>query len=281
MEIDSPHSGGRRETVDERPDATQRAAAAHRRLLRDRLIMLTLLAGAWELGVRVGWLDPLFFAAPTQVVRAFAELSVNAEVRQTFIDTVIVVGAAFGVGAGLAVLVGAWLGLVKTAYRIFLPFISIAMSTPKIIFLPLILVALGTGAISKVAYAGMSAFFFTVPNVAASVRMLDHRLLMAMESLGASRRQRFVHLVIPGSLPGVVTGLWFGMKHALLSVLVAELFISQRGIGFWINRYTSSFQVDKVFALILALALVAVGLGWMFRVAERRLDRWRPAHQEG
>jgi len=276
VQIDSPQSAtGHEPTV----EGEARRDPERRRLFRDRIILLTLLLGAWELGVRVGWLDPLFFAAPTQVVRAFGELAVDAKVRQTFIDTVVVVGAAFGIGAGSALLVGTWLGLVKTAHRIFLPFISIAMSTPKIIFLPLFVVALGTGSISKVAYAGMSAFFFTVPNVAASVRMLDPRLVMAVESLGASRRQRFTHLVIPGSLPGVVTGLWFGMKHALLSVLVAELFISQGGIGFWINRYTSSFQVDKVFALILALAIVAVGLGWMFRVAERRLDRWRPAYE--
>jgi len=280
VQIDSTKSSAEREPTSESPIAQTRRDVARRRLLRDRLILLVVVLGAWELGVRVGWLDPLFFAAPTQVIRAFGELAIDVEVRKTFLDTLVVLGIAFGIGSGLALLVGTWLGLVKTAHRIFLPFITIAMSTPKIIFLPLIVVALGTGAISKVAYAGMSAFFFTVPNVAASVRMIDQRLLMAVRSLGANRKQRFVHLIVPGSLPGVVTGLWFGMKHALLSVLVAELFISQGGIGFWINRYTSSFQIDKVFALIFALALVAVGLGWVFRMVEQRLDRWRPVQEE-
>lgn len=246
------------------------------RLRRDRALIAVALVVVWEGVIRFGVIDTLFLASPSQVWRAMMELGADPVIIETFLNTVKVLAIAFVVGSGLAVLVGAWLGLVPRAYRTFLPFVSVAMSTPKMIFLPLVIVIFGIGDLSKIVYGGMSAFFFTIPNISAAVRMLDHRLHVAIESLGASRRQRFVHFVVPGSLPGVVTGLWYGLKHALLSVLVAELFVSQSGIGFWINRYTSSFQVDKVFALILGLSVIAVALGWLFRAAEKRLDRWRP-----
>lgn len=250
-------------------------AAGSRRLVLGRVAILVVGLVLWEFAVRIGVLDPLFVASPAQVVAGADELIADPDIQRVFLETVTIVVLAFSIGAGSAVLVGVWLGLVSRAYRTLLPFVSLAMSTPKIIFLPLVVVIFGIGDTSKVAYGSMSAFFFTIPSVAAAVRMIDPRLLLASRSLGATRSQRFWHLVVPGSLPGVVTGLWFGMKHALLSVLVAELFISQGGIGFWINRYTSSFQVDKVYALILGLSVIAIAIGWGFRSVEQRLSRWQ------
>ncbi len=255
-------------------DAPAAEASGRIRALRIGLILGALLV--WEGVLRLGIISPFFLAAPTEVLAAAGELVQMPEVRGAFLQTLAMVCVSFVIAAVGGLLLGAWLGLSNWAYGTFHPMVSLAMSTPKLIFLPLMLVVFGIGATSKVAYGVLSAIFYITVNVTAGVRMVDPSWLRAMKSMGASPRDRLVLVVLPGSLPAIAVGLWYGIKHALLGVLIAELFASVRGLGFYIKSYTSSFQVDKVYALILSLSGIAIAIGWLWKRLDDRVSRWRP-----
>jgi ABC-type nitrate/sulfonate/bicarbonate transport system permease component len=112
--------------------------------------------------------------------------------------------------------------------------------------------------------------------VTGGVRTIDTQLLVATRSMGASRWQMLVRVIVPGALPSMIAAMWFGLKQALGGVLLAELFISGgQGIGYWITQYTSLFQPENVYALILGLSLIAILLGTGWRWVENRVSGWR------
>lgn len=251
-----------------------RSVTSRARLTRYLIIAAVLVL--WEAVVRMGLVSPFFLAAPTQIATAAVELAGDGEVRAALAETLWMVAVAFVVAAVAGILLGAWLGLSDWAHRALNPVVALVMSTPKMIFLPLMLVIFGIGFTSKVAYGILSAVFYVAINVTAGVRMVNEAWLRAIRSMGASRLDRLRLVILPASLPAVAVGLWYGMKHALLGVLIADLFVSVRGIGFYINRYTASFRVDRVFAVVVVLSALAITLGWVWKRVDDRLGRWRP-----
>ncbi|MPZ26715.1 MAG: ABC transporter permease subunit [Micromonosporaceae bacterium] len=229
----------------------------------------------WELVVRAELLSPLFAAAPTQVAAAAVELATMPEVRAAFLAAIWMFLVAFAIAGTAGVLAGAAMGLSRVAYRVFHPAVLGLFSTPKMIFIPIFILLAGFTEISKISYGAVSGFFPVAVTVTAGVGMIDRRLLLALRSMGASRWQALHTAIVPGSLPSVLTGLWYGMKHALLGVLIMELFASQRGIGHYIGLYSSTLRPDRVYALVFGMALFAILLGSLWRWQEARLSRWR------
>jgi NitT/TauT family transport system permease protein len=93
--------------------------------------------------------------------------------------------------------------------------------------------------------------------------------------MGASQGQLFRHLVVPSILPWIVTGLRLGMAATLLGVLLAELFVSQKGVGYFVQQFTANFRAAETFAIVGTLALFAVVVNEVLRSAERRFSAWR------
>lgn len=239
-----------------------------------RLLFILGLLGLWAAVVQAEWVSPLLLPAPAAVAKAALKLAVTPEVRTAFGSTVLAVALAFAISAVGGVAFGIWMGLSRWAYGVLYPVSVVFFSVPKMIFLPLILLFFGSGPDGKVAYGVLSGFFPAAITVTAGVLMVNERLLVAARSLGASGPQVVWHVIMPGTVPAMVTALWYALKNALMGVLLAELFVSQRGIGYFINFFTSGFQTDKTYALILALSLAAIGLGACWRLLEERVHRW-------
>jgi ABC-type nitrate/sulfonate/bicarbonate transport system permease component len=230
---------------------------------------------AWELTVRTGVISSTFAATPSDVAVAMVDLAGMSDVRTAFVTAIGMFLAAFAIAAVTGLLAGVAMGLSRVVHRVFHPIILGLFSTPKMIFIPIFILIAGFGATSKISYGAVSAFFPVAVTVTAGVRMVDRRLLLALRSMGASRWQSLRTVIVPGSLPTVMAALWYGMKHALLGVLIMELFASQTGIGHYIGLYSSTFRPDRVYALVMGMALFAILLGSLWRWQERRLSRWR------
>jgi NitT/TauT family transport system permease protein len=132
----------------------------------------------------------------------------------------------------------------------------------------------------KVVYGAMSTMPSVLVTMIAGVRARDHRLVEAARSLGASRIQRLFKVVMPDVAPTVFTSAAYGLKHALLGILIVELFSSQLGIGYLITLYTSGSQPGMVYAILLTVAVLATVLGLLLSALERRVGRWRTIRTE-
>ncbi len=231
---------------------------------------------AWEVAARLGVLNPLFFSKPTDIVIA----GINEVQLPRFWNDVSVSLTEFSVGLVLAILLGIPLGLISGWYPRFLyfidPWLNFLNATPRVALLPIIVIWLGLGVSSKIAVVFLGAFFSILIPTIQGVRTVDKRLVDVARSFRASRRLLFTSVILPGTVPFIVTGLKIGVARALLGVVVGELYAATSGLGVMISKASQVLQADRMFFGVFIFTIAGVlGVGLVGRV-ETYFQRWRP-----
>jgi NitT/TauT family transport system permease protein len=238
-----------------------------------RLGVIVLLVVVWEVAARFG--DRLFVAPPSAVIPALWTLSGNKGLLAALVSALWELVAAFVVASLVGASTGLLIGRSRVAGATVYPIVLFLYSLPQAPLLPLFVLAFGIGPASKIAFGISHGIFPMIVTVAAGSRDVDPSLLTAARSMGARRWQVIWSIILPAATPSVFTGLRLTMSGVLLGVLLAELFVSQAGIGFYTRRFTDGFQPADLFALIAMLAALAVTLNEVCRLGENWFSRWR------
>ena len=231
----------------------------------------------WELvGNVFQWINPMFMSAPSLIVKAGFEMFRSGEIY----NDLYVSGVEFIGGYFLAVVVAIPLGIMTGWYKrmsyVFDPFVNAFNATPRVALLPLVIIWLGIGILSKVGIIFLGAVFSILINTRDGVKTTPINLLTAARSFGASEWMVFKAVVLPSTIPFILTGLRLAVGRALVGVLVGELYAATAGIGFMITVAGATFQTDKVFVGVGIFALSGmVGMELLTKL-ERRFDKWRP-----
>lgn len=231
----------------------------------------------WELvGGTFQLVNPLFMSAPSLILKAAVELFSSGEIW----NHLRVSGLEFFWGFFLAVLFGIPFGVItgwyKRAAYVSDPFVAALYATPRVSLLPLIIIWLGIGILSKVVIVFLAAVFPILINARDGVKTTPHNLLNAAKSFGASQRQIFMTVVLPSTVPFLLTGLRLGVGRALIGVFVGELYFATAGVGFLITVAGSTLQTDVVFVGVLIFALSGIVSMTLIGRIEARFNTWRP-----
>ncbi len=230
----------------------------------------------WELtGNTLQLINPMFMSAPSLVWKAGVQLFASGEIW----NDLRVSGIEFFWGYLLSVIFAVPFGIMVGWYRrasyVFDPFINAMNATPRIALLPLVIIWLGIGILSKVGIIFLGAVFPILINTRDGVKTTPHNLLTAARSFGASEWQIFKSVVLPSTLPFILTGLRLGVGRALIGVMVGELYAATAGIGFMITVAGATFQTDKVFVGVLVFAISGMTAMEALTRLESRFDTWR------
>jgi len=228
---------------------------------------------AWETGARM-FGDPLFISPPSRVLVAILHLVREKDVVAAVTLTCWELIAAFALSLLIGLIVGLIVGMHRFTRGSIYPIILLLYAMPLATVLPLFVIVFGIGAASKIAFGVSHGVFPIILAVAAGVQNIKPILLTSAKSMGASRRQILFSVVFPHMLPSLFTGMRLGMSAVLLGVLLAELYVSQSGVGYLTSMFTQTFQPQNLFALVAILAAIAVALNELCRSSERRLNRW-------
>ena len=239
-----------------------------------RLGVVILILLGWEAAAR--WLiDPLFISPPSRVFASLGALlqtnGVPAALRLTFFELAV----AFVISVAIGVVIGLAIGLQPFARRSFMPIVLLVYGLPQITILPLFILFFGIGAASKIAFGVTHGIFPIIVTIVAGVQNLKPILLTSARSMGASRWQLLRWVIFPHMIPSFFAGMRLGMSGVLLGVLLAELYVSTAGIGYFTTMFTQAFDPTKLFGLIALLAAMAIALNEVVRRAEIRFSRWR------
>ncbi|HUF43005.1 MAG TPA: ABC transporter permease [Verrucomicrobiae bacterium] len=258
------------------------ASAAYKFYLNNEKVLLgttsvTLFLTAWELvGNTFQLINPMFMSAPSLIFKAAVQLFVSGEIW----NDLRVSGIEFGWGYLLSIVVGVPFGIACGWYKKFAyicdPFVNAMNATPRVALLPLVIIWLGIGILSKVGIIFLGAVFPILINCRDGVKTTPYNLLTAARSFGASEWQIFKSVVLPSTLPFILTGLRLGVGRALIGVMVGELYAATAGIGFMITVAGATFQTDKVFVGVLIFALTGMISMELLSKLEARFDKWRP-----
>jgi ABC-type nitrate/sulfonate/bicarbonate transport system permease component len=239
-----------------------------------RLGVVILLFIAWEIAARF-FVDRLFLSPPSQVFTQIHTVFDTRGVPAALQITAWELAVAFAISVAIGLVVGLAVGLQRFTYRSFMPIILLLYGTPQITILPLFILYFGIGPASKIAFGVSHGIFPIIVTVVAGVQNIKPILLTSARSMGASRWQTFRWVIFPHMIPSFFAGMRLGMTGVLLGVLLAELYVSTAGIGYFTMLFTQSFNPTKLLGLIAMLAAMAIALNEMVRRAELRYSRWR------
>jgi NitT/TauT family transport system permease protein len=244
------------------------------RVLRD---IAPLLAGAaailaWRAAIALGNYPPYILPAPEQVLGRFISAWGDGTIAPHATRTVVEVVLGFGLGAGVALIVGYALARLPLAERVLSPYIVAAQATPILALAPLLALWFGPGILAKVVICALIVFFPVAISTMVGIRAVDARLLELARSLRATRRQVVLTLEIPAALPSIFGGLRVGVTLAVVGAIVGEWAGADRGLGLLVNLARGSlFDIPLLFATLLTIALLGIVLYALVVLVERTL----------
>jgi NitT/TauT family transport system permease protein len=249
-------------------------AARYRKVLLGGLAVVLFFA-AWQAVFLVVPFDPLFISKPNLIFAGLLDLIVSGDL---FHDLA-VSAVPFFIGLVAAVVIGVPLGIVmgwrqRVGYALD-PLMTVFYASPLVALAPLLVIFFGVGISGKAIIVFVLAVFPFIFNVYAGVHAVDRLLINVVRSLGGGEWDLYRKVIFPSVLPYIVAGARIAVGRALIGVLVGEFFAASEGIGYAISRFGDIFSIDRMFACILVVMVIAVVLTEGIRWAERAAFPWR------
>lgn len=240
-----------------------------------QLALLVLWLWLWETSSNMGWVNPSFSGSPSGVWEQLVELIASGTLWAQLVATFSATFIAFVIGTVTGTLAGLILGLSPTMDKIASPFLVPLNSIPRIALAPLFIVWFGLTMQAKVWLAVSIVFFVLLFNARAAVKTVDPDLMMLGKTLGYGKARTLRKIVAPSAVPGIFAGVRLSITYSLLGVIASEMIAASDGLGQNIVYFSSTFQIDGVFAILLVLALTATAVNFLVELFERWLLRWQ------
>lgn len=243
----------------------------HHEIASWRTILFVLFLALWEIGADLKWIDSFFFASPSRVVKCFAEQmrsnSMLAHIGVTLFETLF----SFLLVLCASLLIATLLWYSPKLSEILEPYLVVLNSLPKSALAPLFIVWLGTGT-KTIIVAGMSvAVFGSVISFYTGFQQVDAEKITLIYTLGGSRRDAFSKVVLPGSVPILLSTAKVNIGLALVGVIIGEFLAARRGLGYLIIYGSQVFQLDMVITSIIVLCIIALGFYKSIQIIEHQI----------
>jgi ABC-type nitrate/sulfonate/bicarbonate transport system permease component len=227
-------------------------------LLRVAIILSTL--AIWEFLAHSGWLYRDVVPSLIAIGKALGQMLTRPNYYYNLGVTAAEIGAAVAIGGLSGLAVGILLGANRFLSKAFENYLYYLGPTPKIIFFPVMIMWFGVGPESKVALGTLSCFFPIALSVAAGMRQIDKVLIRVGKSFRASTAQMVFKIYMPAMRHPIINGIRLGLGMALIGTLLAETKLSNKGIGFLIINAYSTFDMPRMYAMLIVLFVLAIGV---------------------
>ncbi len=226
----------------------------------------------WQIGVRLFEVQPWLLPSPVQILRAGVQARplLWPHIWQTTQETVLGFLAALLIGLGLGVLID----FSSTIRAAIYPLLVLSQTIPIIAIAPLLVIWFGYGILPKIIVVGLVCFFPIVVSTADGLRSADPELIDLLRTMGASRKDAFLKVRLPGAMPAIFTGIKVGITYSVVGAILGEWVGASRGLGVFMLRATNSFRTDWVFVSIAITALLSMALFGLATLAERAALGW-------
>ena len=239
--------------------------------------LLVVLLAVWEAAVQLLEIPSYVLPAPSAVVSSLvSNASVIAGHALSTLVTALV-GLALGtvLGVGLAVAMSVSRRLRAALY----PLVVVSQSIPMVVLAPLFVVWFGFGPMPRVLVVALVAFFPVAVATVGGLASADRDQVDLVRAMGGGRRDLAHHVLVPGALPSLFTGLKVAASYAMFAAIVGEWIGASSGLGLYLERSRASFATDQMFAAVLVVAAVSVGLVGLVFLLERAALPWQTAER--
>lgn len=236
-----------------------------------RMILLVAFLIYWEVAADMGFIDSFFFSSPSRVIGLFVELcldhSIFIHVGITLFETVL----SFLLVFFISLLVATLLWYSSKLSEILEPYLVILNSLPKSALAPLFIVWLGTGT-TTIIVAGISvALFGSILSFYTGFKQNDVEKLTLIYTLGGTKKDAFFKVILPGSIPILLSTTKVNIGLALVGVIIGEFLAARHGLGYLIIYGSQVFQLNLVITSVILLCMIAMGFYKGIQCIERKI----------
>lgn len=240
------------------------------------LVFLLILI-CWQTVVALNFVPRFMLPAPTDIVQAFVSdlplLMMHAK------TTLIEAALGLSIGVSLGVLLAYLMDRYAICYRVMHPFIVLTQTVPTVAIAPLLVLWMGYGILPKITLIVLTSFFPITMGVFNGLQSVDKDQLKLMEMMHASPLQIYRHLKFPQTLSAFFGSLKISVSYAVVGAVVAEWLGGDSGLGVYMTRVRKAFAFDRMFAVIVLISLLSLGLMASVKLLERKLQPWRNTQQ--
>lgn len=243
----------------------------HHQVSSWRLFIFLFFLGIWEISADLGWIDAFFFSSPSRVIQCFAkQISTNhmlSHIGVTLFETI----ASFLLVIIISLLAATLLWHSRKLSEILEPYLVVLNSLPKSALAPLFIVWLGTGS-TTIIVAGISvAVFGSIISFYTGFQQVDPEKITLIYTLGGKKQDAFFKVILPGSLPILLSTAKVNIGLALVGVIIGEFLAARRGLGYLIIYGSQVFRLDMVITSIIVLCIIALMFYKSIQVMEHRI----------
>lgn len=225
-----------------------------------RFLVLILFLGLWEFSARAGMIDTFFFSSPSMITSCFWGMIVDGSFFTHTGITLLETLLSFLLITLISMITATLLWYSKTLSEILEPYLVVLNSLPKSALAPLFIVWLGTG-IDTIIIAGISvAVFGSIISLYTGFKHVDSEKLKLIYTLDGNQFQAFHKVVLPSSIPVILSNMKVNIGLALVGVIIGEFLAARRGLGYLIIYGSQVFKLNMLITSIIILCAIAMGL---------------------
>lgn len=230
----------------------------HKEIALYRIIILLGFIFLWEMSVYFNWIDAFFFSSPSRIFHTIVQLIINKDLLIHIGITLVETFLSFFLVCIISLIVSTALWYSTKLSEVLEPYLVILNSLPKSALAPLFIVWLGTG-ITTIIVAGISvAVFGSIISFYTGFKQISNEKITLIYTLGGNKRQAFSKVVLPGSVPILISTAKVNIGLSLVGVIIGEFLAARRGLGYLIIYGSQVFQLDMVISSILILCIIAM-----------------------
>ncbi len=243
------------------------------------LLLVALLLLVWEAAVAVRVLPSFLFAPPSIIAQTIASGLADGSLALNVAATLGRVFLGLLIGGGAGVIVGLLMGWSRALRENTDPWIAAAHAIPKVAILPLLIFFLGIGEEPKITLAALVAFFPMLINTMAGVGQITPIHFQVAKNYGAHVPQLFWRVILPGSLPLILSGLRIAFNTTLLTMIAIEMVSGSSGLGVVIWQSWQTLQVEQLWSSLAVSALIGIIFNFLLLAVTRWLVPWQVQQQ--
>ena len=226
----------------------------------------------WELVVKAFHIENFVLPSPVESFAALYEF--RGPLLMHGLSTLLTTLGGFAIAVFFGLLLGVLVGSFRLMYSALYPLLIAFNSVPKAALVPVLVIWFGVGTVPAVITAFLLSFFPVVVNVATGFATIEPELLDVLRVLGATRRDLILKIGIPRSLPYFFASLKIAITLSFVGTVIAEIIAGNNGIGNVMLIASSNFNVPLVFAALIVVGVMGVGMYAIFAFVESRFTSW-------
>ena len=248
--------------------------------VRDKLelplavVLFVAVVGGWELAVRVFAVPKIVLPTPSSVALAIWQGVGQGDMLKHFGVTFYETLAGFVLGSAFGLVLGALIGQFSLLERTLYPYVVAFQTLPKVAIAPIIVIWFGYGVSSKIVITATIAFFPLLANTIVGLRAVPAEQIELMIAFTATRWQIFRKARLPQALPYIFVGLDVAIVLSVIGVIVGEFVGAQAGLGYLILQRNFNMDMAGVFAILVILSAMGIGLHMLVNAIQRRVVFW-------